>query len=96
MGVNRDTQPHTVRFGTEEGGRHHRVHRALRLVAAVITFGFTIGFEEFMWNLTVPMIKGGSVLTPVSGYLVTKIPRNWLGILIGVWLTAFNMYGLLC
>lgn len=65
-------------------------------MTAVITFGFTIGSEEFMWNLTVPMIIGGSVLTPVSGYLVTKIPRNRLGILIGVWLTALNLYGLLC
>jgi uncharacterized membrane protein YfcA len=64
-------------------------------LAAVITFGFTIGFEEFMWNLTMPMILGGLILSPVSGYLVTKIPRKWLGILIGVWLIALNLYGLL-
>jgi len=49
-----------------------------------------------MWNLTIPMIIGGLILTPVSGYLVAKIPRKWLGILIGVWLIALNLYGLLC
>jgi len=65
-------------------------------LGAVLTFGFTIGFEEFMWNLTIPMIIGGLILTPVSGYLVAKIPRKWLGILIGVWLIALNLYGLLC
>jgi len=65
-------------------------------LAAVLTFGFTLGFEKFMWNLTIPMIIGGLILTPVSGYLVTKIPRKTLGILIGVWLIALNLYGLLC
>lgn len=61
----------------------------------LITFGVTIGFESFMWSLTMPMIIGGLILTPISGYLVARVPKKWLGILIGLWLIALNVYGLL-
>ncbi len=64
-------------------------------LAAVITFGFTIGFESFLWNMTVPMIIGGVILTPIAGYVTARIPRRALGMLIGVWLIALNLYGLL-
>jgi len=64
-------------------------------LAAVLTFGLTIGFESFMWNLTIPMIIGGFVLTPVAGYVTSRVPRRALGVLIGVWLIALNVYGLI-
>ena len=64
-------------------------------LAAVLTFGATIGFDSFMWDLTIPMIIGGLILTPVAGWLTSKIPKRWLGILIGIWLMALNIYGLL-
>jgi uncharacterized membrane protein YfcA len=64
-------------------------------LAAVLTFGFTIGFESFLWNMTIPMIIGGFILTPIAGFLTSKIPRRTLGILIGIWLIALNLYGLL-
>jgi len=64
-------------------------------LVAVLTFGFTLGYEKFMWNMTVPMIIGGIILTPIAGVLTSKIPRRLLGILIGLWLVALNLWGLL-
>lgn len=64
-------------------------------LAAVLTFGFTIGFDSFLWNMTLPMIVGGFILTPVAGFMTAKIPRRTLGILIGLWLIGLNLYGLL-
>ena len=64
-------------------------------LAAVITFGVTIGFESFMWNMTIPMIIGGLILTPIAGWITSKLPKRWLGILIGIWLIGLNIYGLL-
>jgi len=61
---------------------------------AVLTFGFTIGFEKFMWDMVIPMIIGGLILTPVASILTTKMPRRLLGILIGVWLVVLNLWGL--
>lgn len=34
--------------------------------AAVLTFGFTPGFESFLWNMTNPRIIGGLILTPIA------------------------------
>lgn len=64
-------------------------------LAAVLTFGATIGFESFMWDITIPMIIGGFILTPIAGWMTSKLPKRWLGIFIGVWLMALNVYGLL-
>lgn len=64
-------------------------------LAAVITFGVTIGFESFMWNMTIPMIIGGLILTPIAGWVTSKLPKRWLGILIGIWLIGLNIYGLI-
>jgi len=64
-------------------------------IVAVLTFGFTLGFEKFMWNMVIPMIIGGLILTPVAGILTTKIPKRLLGSLIGIWLVLLNLWGLL-
>ena len=64
-------------------------------LAAVLTFGFTLGFGSFLWNITIPMIIGGFILTPIAGWLAKKTPRRALGILIGLWLIILNVYGLM-
>ena len=64
-------------------------------LVAVLTFGFTVGFEKFMWNMTIPMIIGGIILTPVASVLASKMPRRLLGSLIGLWLVILNIYGLM-
>ena len=64
-------------------------------LVAVITFGITLGFESFIWNITLPMIVGGIFLTPFASYLTTKIPKRTLGALIGLWLVLLNLWGLM-
>jgi len=64
-------------------------------LAGVLTFGFLIGFETFLWSIVLPMILGGIVLTPFAAWLVKKISRKNLGITIGVWLILLNLYGLI-
>jgi len=64
-------------------------------LTAVITFGFLLGFENFMWGLALPMIIGGMILTPVASYLTRRLPRKILGLAIGVWLIALNLWGLI-
>jgi uncharacterized membrane protein YfcA len=59
-------------------------------LAAVITFGFTLGFEEFLWPIVIPMVIGGIILTPIAAYLCKKVPYKLLGILIGLWVIIFN------
>ena len=64
-------------------------------IVAVLTFGFTLGFEKFMWSMVIPMIIGGLILTPFASILTTKMPRRLLGSLIGIWLVLLNLWGLL-
>ncbi len=64
-------------------------------LTAVLTFGLLLGFENFMWDMTLPMIAGGVILSPVASYLTSKMPKKLLGILIGLWLVALNVWGLL-
>ena len=64
-------------------------------LVAVLTFGVTLGFEKFLWNFTLPMILGGIILTPIAGFLTSKMPRRLLGVLIGLWLIILNLWGLL-
>jgi len=48
-----------------------------------------------MWDMTIPMIVGGVILTPFASYLTSKMPKKVLGILIGLWLVVLNVWGLL-
>ena len=64
-------------------------------LAGVLMFGIMIGFDKFLWNIVVPMTIGGIILTPIASWLVKKLPRRALGILIGLWLVILNLYGLL-
>ena len=58
---------------------------------AIITFVITVGFTSFLWSLFCPLVIGGFVLTPIAAYLCKKIPKKWLGILIGVWIIVINL-----
>ena len=64
-------------------------------LTAVVTFGLLIGFESFMWDMTIPLIVGGVILSPVASYLTAKMPKKLLGVLIGLWLVLLNVWGLL-
>ncbi len=60
-------------------------------VATFVTFGLIIGFESFLWNIVLPMVIGGIVLTPIAAYVTSKTPRRLLGILVGLWVAALNI-----
>ncbi len=62
-------------------------------LAGVLTFGALIGFETFLWNIVLPMIIGGTILTPFASWLTKKTPKRMLGVAIGLWLIALNVYG---
>jgi len=60
-------------------------------IATFITFGLIIGFESFLWNIVLPIIIGGIILTPIAAYVCSKTPRRILGILVGLWVAALNI-----
>jgi uncharacterized membrane protein YfcA len=64
-------------------------------LTAVLTFGWILGFDKFMWDLALPMILGGIVLTPIASIITKMLPRKVLGAFIGLWLVVLNIYGLL-
>lgn len=59
--------------------------------ATFLTFGFMIGFESFLWNIVLPVVIGGIILTPIAAYCCSKVPRRLLGILVGLWVAALNI-----
>ena len=59
-------------------------------IATVITFGLIIGFENFLWNIVVPVLIGGIILTPIAAYVCSKTPKRLLGILVGLWVAVLN------
>ena len=60
-------------------------------VATFVTFGLIIGFESFLWNIVLPMVIGGIILSPIAAYVCSKTPRRLLGILVGLWVAALNI-----
>jgi len=60
-------------------------------VATFVTFGLIIGFESFLWNIVLPIMIGGIILTPIAAYVCSKTPRRLLGILVGLWVAALNI-----
>lgn len=60
-------------------------------LSVVITFGILVGFERFLWNLVLPVILGGLILTPLAAYFCSKIPKRFLGILVGAWIAFLNI-----
>jgi uncharacterized membrane protein YfcA len=59
--------------------------------ATVITFGLIIGFESFLWNIVLPILIGGIILSPIAAYACSKTPRRLMGILVGLWVAVLNI-----
>jgi len=57
---------------------------------AMIVFGILIGFETFLWNIVIPILIGGIILTPIAAWTSKRVPRRALGILIGIWVTFLS------
>lgn len=59
-------------------------------VAIVITFGLTVGFENFLWFITLPLIIGGIVAAPIAAYTCKRVSQALLGIFVGSVLIVLN------
>ncbi|MFX1342064.1 MAG: sulfite exporter TauE/SafE family protein [Promethearchaeota archaeon] len=59
-------------------------------VAIVITFGITVGFENFLWFITIPLIIGGIIAAPVAAYTCKRVSAYLLGTLVGTILIVLN------
>lgn len=59
-------------------------------VAIVFTFGSTLGFENFLWYVTIPLIIGGILAAPMAAHTSKKMPPNILGTLVGAILIVLN------
>jgi uncharacterized membrane protein YfcA len=62
---------------------------------AMIVFGILIGFETFLWNIVIPILIGGLILTPIAAWVTKKVPKRALGILIGIWIMFLSIRMLL-
>lgn len=59
-------------------------------LAIVATFGLTLGFETFLWYITIPLIIGGVIAAPVAAYTCKKISATVLGLSTGIILMVLN------
>jgi len=59
-------------------------------VAMVITFGLTVGFENFLWFITIPLIIGGIIAAPIAAYTCRRVSPVLLGTLVGSILIVLN------
>lgn len=59
-------------------------------VAIVITFGLTLGFENFLWFIAIPLIAGGIIAAPIAAYTCHRIPPKYLGLSVGIFLIILN------
>jgi uncharacterized membrane protein YfcA len=58
---------------------------------ATIVFGILLGFETFLWNIVIPILIGGIILTPIAAWVTRRVPKKALGILIGIWVTFLSV-----
>jgi uncharacterized membrane protein YfcA len=59
-------------------------------IAIVVTFGLTIGFENFLWFITIPLIIGGVIAAPIAAYTCRRVPSTLMGMLVGSILIVLN------
>lgn len=59
-------------------------------IAIVLTFGFTLGFENFLWSVAFPLIVGSVIAAPRAAYTCKKISPIILGTTVGAIIIALN------
>jgi uncharacterized membrane protein YfcA len=58
--------------------------------AIVGTFAVTLGFEAFLWQITIPLIIGGVMIAPVAAYTCGRISQTILGAAVGTIIVVLN------
>ncbi|MBC7081755.1 MAG: sulfite exporter TauE/SafE family protein [Thermoplasmatales archaeon] len=59
-------------------------------LAITTTFAITLGIENFLWSITLPLIIGGIIAAPLAAYTCRKIPSILLGSMVGILLIVIN------
>jgi len=60
-------------------------------IVIVLTFGITLGFENFLWNIVIPLAIGCIIAAPVAAYTCKRVPQSVLGVLVGILLIITNL-----
>lgn len=60
-------------------------------VAIVVTFGLTLGFQSFLWHITLPLLIGGVLIAPVAAYASSRVPPVLMGVAVGLLLVTLNI-----
>ena len=60
-------------------------------VAIVVTFGLTLGFQSFLWHITLPLLVGGVLIAPVAAYASSRVPPTLMGVAVGLLLMVLNV-----
>lgn len=59
-------------------------------LAITLTFGLTLGFENFLWHITIPLIVGGVLVAPVAALVSRRVSPKLLMTTVGVLLVLLN------
>jgi hypothetical protein len=59
-------------------------------LAITLTFGLTLGFQNFLWHITIPLIIGGVLVAPVAALVSRRISPKLLMAAVGVLLVLLN------
>jgi uncharacterized membrane protein YfcA len=60
-------------------------------VAIVLTFGLTLGFQNFLWHITLPLMVGGMLIAPVAAYTSSRVSPVLMGVAVGLLLVILNV-----
>jgi uncharacterized membrane protein YfcA len=59
-------------------------------LAITITFAVTLGLENFLWQITIPLIIGGVLIAPVAALASRRVSPRMLVAAVGVLLVLLN------
>jgi uncharacterized membrane protein YfcA len=59
-------------------------------VSISLTFGLTLGFQNFLWHITLPLIIGGVLIAPVAAYAARWVSPAFLSVMVGLLLISLN------
>jgi hypothetical protein len=60
-------------------------------VAIALTFALTLGFQSFLWHISLPLIIGGVLVAPVAAYASSRVPPALMGVAVGLLLVVLNV-----
>jgi uncharacterized protein len=60
-------------------------------MAIVLTFGLTLGFENFLWHITLPLMVGGMLIAPIAAYTSSRVSPVLMGVAVGLLLVTLNV-----